>query len=549
MKSNPSRQYSPPAPMSSLTASFYRQNSSRNGSSSAHGSALNLPDTHDLSSIKADLESILPHTEMRLQRLKEDMESLDKSLGRRDQDKTKSAGGGLVDRTRVKQEPGEDPSALHSSSKSQMDRQAALEALRRRRRREDMDSADEDTKAESPQHLAKVKRTDNASSASSRNASPPPAQRKKKASKNVNQKQNNANHDLDFVRVKPKDQVPIMTFWSALEPYFRPLTEDDRKFLLEKGDDVQPYLLPPLGRHYREVWADEDRGISPHSSSSSSSRPGSPLNRRDDAQKSEKGDIASNEPPARYLRSNVQMSEDYLLTEDLSCGSLSERLLSSLVIEDIVDADELKALIAENDVGDSEGMAVDAEDTIHKEGRTIVELSYEAPEEVVHFEERLKRELRYAGLFGDDDVDWNAREDDEICAEIRRLGRELKEQVETNEFRKKRLLEVVDQQLQYEQYRSVLDTLDAQVEQAYAKRFRVPKSKKRKSGSAPRATLSENAVSAMEKRKTWVNSLGPIFQDKNMVMPSKSIYSTDEDMESNADNTAQSQSPTSQPQQ
>lgn len=71
--------------MSSLTASFYRQNSSRNGSSSAHGSALNLPDTHDLSSIKADLESILPHTEMRLQRLKEDMESLDKSLGRRDQ--------------------------------------------------------------------------------------------------------------------------------------------------------------------------------------------------------------------------------------------------------------------------------------------------------------------------------------------------------------------------------------------------------------------------------------------------------------------------------
>lgn len=241
----------------------------------------------------------------------------------------------------------------------------------------------------------------------------------------MNQKQNNANHDLDFVRVKPKDQVPIMTFWSALEPYFRPLTEDDRKFLLEKvsnfrcfndiiscnlhcwklkGDDVQPYLLPPLGRHYREVWADEDRGISPHSSSNSSSRPGSPLNRRDDAQKLEKGDIASNEPPARYLRSNEQMSEDYLLTEDLSCGSLSERLLSSLVIEDIVDADELKALIAENDVGDSEGMAVDAEDTIHKEGRTIVELSYEAPEEVVHFEERLKRELRYAGLFGDDDV-------------------------------------------------------------------------------------------------------------------------------------------------
>lgn len=166
---------------------------------------------------------------------------------------------------------------------------------------------------------------------------------------------------------------------------------------------MQPYLLPPLGRHYREVWAEEDRAIS-----AQSSRADSPLSRREESSShdAEKSGSSSTEPRARYLRPNEQISEDYLLTEDLSCGSLTERLLSSLVIEDIVDKDEVKALIAEDDDGggDSEGMDVDTENSAHQEGRTIVELSYEAPEEVVDFEERLKRELRYAGLFGDDDV-------------------------------------------------------------------------------------------------------------------------------------------------
>ena len=68
-------------------------------------------------------------------------------------------------------------------------------------------------------------------------------------------------------------------------------------------------------------------------------------------------------------------------------------------------------------------------------------------------------------------IDWNAKEDDEICAELRSIGREYKEQVEMNEYRKKKLLEIVDCQLQFEQYTQVLDTLDSQVEQGYIKRF------------------------------------------------------------------------------
>lgn len=40
--------------------------------------------------------------------------------------------------------------------------------------------------------------------------------------------------------------------------------------------------------------------------------------------------------------------------------------------------------------------------------------------------------------------------------------------------------------------------------------------------------LSENAVFAMDKRKTWINALGAIFKDKNMTMPTMSIYPQDE---------------------
>jgi hypothetical protein len=41
-------------------------------------------------------------------------------------------------------------------------------------------------------------------------------------------------NDTDFVRVKAKDQIPVQTFWSVIEPYFRALEEQDRAFLLEK---------------------------------------------------------------------------------------------------------------------------------------------------------------------------------------------------------------------------------------------------------------------------------------------------------------------------
>jgi hypothetical protein len=47
--------------------------------------------------------------------------------------------------------------------------------------------------------------------------------------------------------------------------------------------------------------------------------------------------------------------------------------------------------------------------------------------------------------------------------------------------------------------------------------------------------LSENAVLAMDKRKTWIDALGGVFKDKNMVLPRHSIYDNEPDSSVTAD--------------
>ncbi|KAI8986482.1 histone acetyltransferases subunit 3-domain-containing protein [Pilobolus umbonatus] len=409
-----------------------------------------------------------------------------------------------------------------------MSRQAALETIRRRRRREETESPDNVSgRSESPHPtLVKLKRSDSSTPSKStdtkkkRRMSITPTRayttgdkqgkhHQKQKSYNTNKQQQK--DELDFVRVKPKDQVPILTFWSAMEPYFRPITEEDREFLMKKADNAKPYIIPPLGQHYTEQWAEEDQVInynSPIHHSRQNSIDSSSINNHVNTHintHNNNHNISNNNNnnKLKYVQDNI--TDDQLLEDDLTCGGLTERLLSSLVMEDIIDSSEMQQ-----------------EDEGEEQPRTAI-----TADVIVSFEERLRRELRYAGLFGDEDIDWNANEDDEICAELRSLGRELKEQVKVNDFRKKRLLQVVDCQLQFDQYRHVLDTLDAQVEQGYMKRFRTQKSKKRRHNTGIKSTLSENALYAMEKRKTWIDALGNIFKDKNLTMPSKSIYSED----------------------
>ncbi|KAI9247324.1 histone acetyltransferases subunit 3-domain-containing protein [Sporodiniella umbellata] len=455
MNTDFTRQYKLPKPVSSKTSSLIKI---------AQQQPLVIPDAQELQTIKADLEILLPLSETRALDLKKGLHNLHGNLKLYEEDKT-----------RIKQEPDDFTDTVSFPPKNeQQSRQAALETIRRRRRKEELEEGARHS--EPPQMKLKQHEARGYESLS------PPSDYVKKKKQGIHAR---AQDEADFIRVKAKDQVPITTFWTTMEPFFRTLTEEDRTFLMERADTSKALWVPPLGEHYVDQWSREDALLQ-----TKLTRPSRPL-----------------EPvKLRYLKEPI--TEDHLLSDDLTSGTLTERLLSSLVAE--------HHLSKQPD--ESEPEEPEWEEWEDEEDASFSPLD---------FEERLKRELRYAGLLTEDDADWNAREDDEICAELRALGRDYKEQVDTNDFRKKKLLEIVDNQLQFEQYRHVLDTLDSQVEQGYIKRFRNQKSKKRKVPTGQRSTLSENAVYVMEKRKAWIDALGAIFESKNQIMPSSSIYSSE----------------------
>jgi transcriptional adapter 3 len=62
---------------------------------------------------------------------------------------------------------------------------------------------------------------------------------------------------------KPKQPSPVLvtTFYISIEPWIQNIKEEDIGFLKHTTDKVKPYVLPKLGRHYSEVWEDEDIAI------------------------------------------------------------------------------------------------------------------------------------------------------------------------------------------------------------------------------------------------------------------------------------------------
>ncbi|KAG0071584.1 Transcriptional regulator [Linnemannia elongata] len=297
----------------------------------------------------------------------------------------------------------------------------------------------------------------------------------------------------DFSKVKVANQIPIQTFWTSMDPYFRPFTESDRNVLEEQAetDQVTPLMIPPLGRHYQDVWAEEDRSLLPF-----------------DGYESRRNSVDSiKEPgPSRNTVYNqpFELTDENIDQDEVSCGPLTERIICSLISEEVADA---KDFAQDEDAP----RASPSPAAMQSNARNYAEL-----------EERIKRELRYIGLLGNEEINWDAREDDEISITLRSLQKELRDVMKVNRSRKQKLLGLVNNHLAYQEYNTILDDLDKQVEQGYLKRFRMTKSKKKKT-STPKA-LSENALSAMDRRKRFVQGVGPIFPPENYTIPTKSIY-------------------------
>lgn len=358
--------------------------------------------------------------------------------------------------------------------------------------------------------------------------------------------------DMDFSKPKPSNQIQFNTFLSSIDAFYREFTDDDIKFLQNKfivpqslqyvksyDLDVTPYTIPKLGPLYTDVWLKEDNNQN----------------------------IANLTPPPVNdptsilpKKSGKELTDSALDTEDISCGPLVSRLLSAILKDDdtIAPKEELQAVSSlessvSTPVSENDHMTPSSASSygIFKKYGGI---SNTSNIDYVSFEERLKRELKYVGIYmnlpkeegkSKEDPDWlTGREDDEISAELRELQSTLRQVTTRNIKRKAALIPLLEKQLAWQEYLTILENLDKQVDQAYIKRIRAPKNKKKKqhtpgpeslvSGSTSQAAIqaahqqaaNSSLKSLLDKRQRWINKIGPLF-DKPEVMkriPKESVF-------------------------
>lgn len=331
----------------------------------------------------------------------------------------------------------------------------------------------------------------------------------------------------DFSKAKQPSQVLVSTFYTSIEPYLRPIREEDLGFLEYSGDEVEPYIMPRLGQHYSEQWEDEDIAlydtVLPHiqaiRATSSYARP------------------ASVAPVPRW--DPATLNDDDLLVEERGHGPLTERLVSALLpVEDSVVWKGVKA--AEEAMEGRHGVGVGT-----AAGRQVI---------VEDLERRIKDSLKYHKIL-EANPDYTDPVDDPIASALRQAQRELRAVVATNKARKARLLAIAKDRLGYQEYVEAREALDKNILALYMRLQKKdgPKVSKKKKGKseanggappapppAPTPTLGtwpaaaglgpdeENDLRVPEAlaqlvatRRQWVDSVGGMFDTMEEEQPGR----------------------------
>lgn len=336
--------------------------------------------------------------------------------------------------------------------------------------------------------------------------------------------------DKDFSNAKPSSQINFTTFASYIEPYFRPFSEEDLGFLRERGDRTAPFLMPKRGkRHYTEVWADEDGSMS-----------------LDAPQQPDK--LPPNMPRGTIENMNDTVAE----TDGLSIGPLASRLLSALRPEHRVQPADDKPTtngVTNGDVAMSGGINGEDQNGANAEEKPeplppatyMPDSATEAWKKATYpkldyhqVDERLKQELRYIGFTPPEgaEADYDGAYDDEVAGRLRELQSRLREQMLINGARKAKLTELVRERMAHQEYSTILEDLDSQVQAAYTKRTRtMGKSKKAKrpggagggshfvgggAAGTARPGIGDLTKTLMERRKRWISTIGAIFTDETV---------------------------------
>ncbi|POS84096.1 hypothetical protein EPUL_005143 [Erysiphe pulchra] len=326
--------------------------------------------------------------------------------------------------------------------------------------------------------------------------------------------------DKDFSNAKPANQVQANTFATYIEPYFRAFDDQDIAFLRERGDRITPFVIPRRGkRHYSEIWAEED-GTSTADSQYNRER------------------LPLNQPRGSMNRMNDEIAE----SENISTGPILSRLLSALRPEHRTYSTDLSNgaingdshTEANSELNDNPGVSMDVNN--QASATQMPECNTEAWKKASHpildyaqIDERIKLELRHIGFLPiDGEPDYDAHNDDDVAARLRYLQAKLKQTAILNGARKARLQELVKEKMAHQEFSTILEDLDGQVQSAYLKRTRtLGKSKKAKrpgganggnhimsnvsaSGMA-RPGIGDMTKTLMERRRKWIDTIGGVL--------------------------------------
>ncbi|KAG8927636.1 Transcriptional regulator [Tulasnella sp. 417] len=309
-------------------------------------------------------------------------------------------------------------------------------------------------------------------------------------------------------RKAPPNQTPVHTFWKEVESWMKPVGEEDVAWLEFDADDVEPFLIPALGRHYTEVWEEEDRqaailaaevaqswprgysldrtyapvdepplsaastnGFGPESSVGDNS-PLKTKGREGDGTSlagGGEGGSSSGLPPPVLSGMNQAITgwdprtvtESDLLKEDKSVGPITERIMGALLLEEPhghhkgKDDDATSGLTGAGPKVPAPGSkAAAAGNTINTAGE---------------LEARIRAELRALGLLGEEEPVFSPPMDDDITSALRRCQSLLQEQRSINIQRKNRLLSIARDRLAYQDYQNTLDSLEKSITAGYTK--------------------------------------------------------------------------------
>ena len=285
--------------------------------------------------------------------------------------------------------------------------------------------------------------------------------------------------------------------------------------------------MPRRGkRHYTDVWAEEDGSLS-----------------RDTPEDDRL-------PPNQPRGSIDQMDDEVAETDQISSGPLLSRLLSTMRYEHRPSPSEDKAQpngvpngtgeppLTNGDLPNGVGHEPTPSDetNAHKSLPPATALpSADRPPanapSLTHaqVDERLKAELRHIGFLSpDNEPDYDAHCDDEIAERLRYLQAELRRVSILNGARKQRVLDLAQEQMAYQEYATILEDLDGQVQQAYMKRTRtLGKSKKntkrpggagggshpvQNDGGISKPGIGDVARQLMTRRSKWEEKIGPVFR-------------------------------------